>query len=368
MVKLDPTVSTLSAAGALAIAVSIMLNWAASGIGQQAMLLASGAAHAADAPIVRPLWAASSTGRIEPKDGEIRITAQAPGRIAQVAAKTNDKVSAGDLLVSLDDDDLWAKLAAAESEAAVREREREDEPAVKGPAADRRKAEDEASAADRALFRARLAVDDAVHALRTGKGTADDVTSARTKLTAAQEKADTHRSALAKLVTKSDMPLPTRLESALTVSRTDISQVETAIEKTRIRAPGDGSVLNVWAKVGELATPSPDTPLVLFGDLTSLRVRAEVEERDVVKVHIGQRVVIRADAFPDKDFEGVVTSLAPALGPPRITSRGPRRPNDVEVLEVLATLDGTPALLTGMRVDVFFRLETTSSVTPEKTN
>ena len=36
-------------------------------------------------------------------------------------------------------------------------------------------------------------------------------------------------------------------------------------------------------------------------------------------------------------------------------SRGPRRPNDVEVLEVLVSLDGNPPLLTGMRVDVFFK-------------
>ena len=39
-----------------------------------------------------------------------------------------------------------------------------------------------------------------------------------------------------------------------------------------------------------------------------------------------------------------------AAAPPG-TSRGPRRPNDVEVLEVLISLDGTPPLLTGMRVD-----------------
>ena len=100
-----------------------------------------------------------------------------------------------------------------------------------------------------------------------------------------------------------------------------------------------------------------------------MRVRAEVEERDVLKIHVGQRVIIRADAYQGRDFEGVVTTLAPALGPPRILSRGPRRPNDVEVLEVLATLDGEPVLLSGMRVDVYFKLDTaadkTSSAKPE---
>jgi HlyD family secretion protein len=354
-------VSTVSAAGALAIATSILLNWAAPALGQQAMsLAASGAAQAADTPAARPVWAASATGRVEPKDGEVRISGQAPGQIVEVVAKTNDRVKAGDLLVRLDDDDLIAKLAAADAEALVREREREEE-AVKGLALDRRTAEDAAAAAERALFRARLSADELIRAAKSSQGSADAVDAGRTKVANAAQKLAADRANLAKVAAKDGMPLPTRLESALTIARADISQVENAIEKTRIRAPAEGTVLNVWAKVGETSVPSPDNALVLFGDLTSLRVRAEVEERDVVKIRVGQRAVVRVDAYPDRDFEGVVTQLAPALGPPRITTRGPRRPNDVEVLEVMITLDGQPPLLTGMRVDAFFKTETTAS-------
>jgi HlyD family secretion protein len=125
-----------------------------------------------------------------------------------------------------------------------------------------------------------------------------------------------------------------------------------------VRAPFDGTVLNVFAKFGELVAPSPDAPLVVFGDLKSLRVKAEVEERDAAKLRVGQRVVVKGDAYPDKQFEGLVTSIAQTLSSPRIATRGVRRPNDIEVLEVLVALDGTPPLLTGMRVDVFFRAET----------
>jgi HlyD family secretion protein len=365
MLKLDPTVSTLSAAGVLAIATSVMLNWAATSIGQQTtMSLASNAAHAADAPNTRAPWAASATGRVEPKDGEIRITAQSPGKIIEVIATTNDRVSAGDLLVLLDDDDLQAKLTSATAEALVREREREDE-VVKGLPLERRIAEDNSSASDRALFRARIALDDAQRTAKSGQGSADAVNAAREKLAAAEKKANADRETLDKVSAKDGMPLPTRLESALTQARADISQIETALEKTRIRAPADGTVLNVWAKAGETAAPSPDAALVLFGDISSLRVRAEVEERDVVKIRLGQRAVIRVDAFPDRDFEGVVTQLAPALGPPRITTRGPRRPNDVEVLEVLISLDGLPPLLTGMRVDAFFRADSAAGATSQ---
>jgi HlyD family secretion protein len=357
MLKLDPTVSTLSVAGVLAIATSLMLNWGAAAINQQ---MTAGSAYAAETPVQRPVWAASSTGRVEPKDGEVRITAESPGKIVEVLAKTNEQLVAGDLLVRLDDDELQTKYRAAIAEAQVREREREDEP-VKGLALEMHQAEDAVAISERAAFDARMALDDAYRSLKQGKGSAEAVKAARDKLEAADKKFADDRAALETTGAKEGMPLPTRLESSLTIARTDLSQIENAIEKTRIRAPADGTVLNVWARVGELAMPSAEAPVVLFGDITSLRVRAEVEERDVVKVKVGQRVVVRADAFPDRDFEGVVTQMAPALGPPRITTRGPRRPNDVEVLEVLVGLDGLPPLLTGMRVDVFFKSDSAAT-------
>ena len=363
MFKMDPTVSTVTVTGALALALSVLLNMAAPSVAQQVSSISSGSAQAADSLGVKPNWAASATGRIEPKDGEIRLDTQVPGRITEVTVKLNDRVKEGDLLVRLDDDDLFAKFAAAEAEVLVRVRER-DEEIAKGPELERRKVEDTAAASERAVFQNQSALDALQKAVRNGRGTVDDVTAAANKLKAAKDKLVADRDALAKVADKSDTPLPSRLESGLTIARSDLTQVEEAIERTRIRAPADGVVLNVWAKVGEMAEMSPETALVLFGDISTLRVRAEVEERDVIKVKVGQRVVIRADAYPDRDFEGVVTSMAPALGPPRILSRGPRRPNDVEVLEVLATLDGQPVLLTGMRVDVFFRLENSVAATP----
>lgn len=368
MLKVDPTVSTLFIAGALAIAISVLMNWAAPGVANQVAGLNVSAAHAADTAGPRPQWAASATGRIEPKDGEIRIDAQAPGKIVEVVAKSGDTVTSGDLLARLDDQDLFSKYAAAEAEVLVREREREDEPAAKGPHLDKRKTEDAAAAAERALFQARQSFDDTYRQSRSGKVTPEELTAARARLEAANEKFASEKAAYDRVAAKGDAPLPTRLESALTIARSDLSQIEQAIERARIRAPGNGTVLNVWAKVGEIGEPSPETALVLFGDVSQLRVRAEVEERDVVKIRVGQRVVVRADAYPDREFEGVVTSMAPALGPPRMLTRGPRRPNDVEVLEVFATLNGQPPLLTGMRVDTFFRNETSVSAAPAKTN
>ncbi|MBN8912851.1 MAG: efflux RND transporter periplasmic adaptor subunit [Rhizobiales bacterium] len=362
MAKLDPTVTAVAAAAIAAIVTSVTLNQIAPRLGGEAQ---ADSAHAADALMTRPVWAASATGRVEPKDGEVRISSEVPGRIVGVNVATNDQVAAGDPLVLLEADDLQPKLDAARSEAEVRLLERDEEPAT-GLAQERRVAEDALNTSERARFDAQRAFDDAFRQSKSDGGNADAVKAARDKLAAAEKKAADDRTALDAVLAKPGLPLPTRLESALWVARTDVTQVENAIEKTRVRAPANGSILNVWARVGEMAQPSPDAALLLFGDLSALRVRAEVEERDVTKIRVGQRVVVRADAFPDKDFEGVVTQVAPALGTPRITSRGPRRPNDVEVLEVLAALDGNTPLLTGMRVDVFFRHDSSASAAPTR--
>ncbi len=252
------------------------------------------------------------------------------------------------------------KVAAATAEASVRERERNND-SVRGLADERRTAEDSVATAERAVFGARQAFDDALAEKRAGNGSEEAVTTARSNLDEAKKKLADERANLASVNAKAGMPLPTRVELGLAVARANLAAAELAVEKTRIRAPSDGSVLNVMAKEGEVAVPSPENTLLIFGDLSALKVRAEVEERDAAKIHVGQRVVVRADAFPDQDFEGRVNSIAQSLSAPRIASRGPRRPNDVEVLEALIDLDGLPPLLTGMRVDVFFKHDATAS-------
>lgn len=369
MLKIDSTVTAIGLAGLMAIAIGIGANSFPTHSGSNGSM--AGDARA-DTPSTVPQWAASATGRVEPRDGEVRIAAQVPGKITEVLAKTNDKVSAGDLLARLDDQDYYVKIAAAAAESGVREREREEEP-VTGPAQQRREADDALSKAERSVFTAREAFDSSLRSSKGGKGSAEDFKKTHEALNSAKAVLDQSRSAASAIRAKNGLPLETRLESSLATARAELSGAEIALERTRVRAPADGTVLNMLAKAGETAVPSPDSALVTFGDLSSLRVRAEVEERDAAKVHVGQNVVVKADAFPDREFFGKVTSIAQSLAAPRIASRGPRRPNDVEVVEATVVLDGNPPLFTGMRVDVFFKVvDTTASAAaapaPAKTN
>lgn len=351
--KIDPAILTILVAAGVALVGGFGVN----ALTQTEALFSSvaGSAHA-DTTAPTPQWAASATARVEPKDGEVRIASEVGGKIVEILAKTNDQVKAGDLLIRLDDRDYYNKIYAAAAEASVRERERADEQAT-GPALDRRNADDALFKAQQAVFNAHEAFDAAYRSWKTDNGPQDAVETARKDLASKKDALEAAKKKYAEVQKEPGMPLEQRLESSLALARSDLTSAELALERTRIRAPADGTVLNVLALVGETAVPSPDSALVVFGDMSSLRLRAEVEERDAAKVHVGQRVVVKADAFPDKTFEGTVTSISQSLGAPRIATRGPRRPNDLEVVEVMIALDGHPPLFTGMRVDAFFKLD-----------
>lgn len=314
-----------------------------------------GAETANGLPRVGKAWTASAPGRVEPAGGEVRIGVQAPGRVSQVLVAVNDKVQAGDLLMRLDDEDYQAKIVALASEAAVRRRERDTAEMSQGNLArDRRTAEDNLFNAEWQLYMAR---EDFDRAFRTRTASADTVEldrlrDARVK---AEERVEQARTQLRKALNQDGLPSPARGEVALTAARAELSAAESALERTRIRAGSAGTVLALNARVGEVLAPSAELPVAVIGDLGQLRVRAEFEERDLGKVRDGQVAVIRSDAFQGRDFDGKVSMVAPSLSPSRIGQRGPRKPNDVDVLEVLINLTGQTPLLPGMRVDVFLK-------------
>ncbi|MEZ5855430.1 MAG: efflux RND transporter periplasmic adaptor subunit [Hyphomicrobiaceae bacterium] len=315
---------------------------------------------AAKAPVVATVqtrWAASASGRIEPKGGEYKLSALAPGRIERVLVKVNDVVRAGDVLVRIDDHDAMARVLAADAEAGVRKRERDSETNVPKLTQERRAAEDKLNNTQRAIALARIGLDRLLleRMENPNQVSAAQLDEQRKVLKEANKRLDDDREELRRAQLAVGAPLPTRLEAGLTAARTELSLAEEALERTRVRSPIDGTVLQVNARVGELASASPEQPLVVVGDLSALRARVEVEEHYVSKVSVGQEVVLKVDAFPAREFNGKVATITKAMRAPQQARKGPRRPNDLDVLEVMVDVEpGTP-LLPGMRVDAFFR-------------
>jgi HlyD family secretion protein len=299
-------------------------------------------------------WQAVAPGRVEPTSGEIKIAAPIVGVIGEVLVKANDKVFAGEPLIRLVDSEAQARLATAEAQIALRKRARNDE-SPSSRASTRRKAEDGVADADKALSEAQAAVDRAAIERRAGRGSDADVDAARAALSRAQDRLKQQKAELRKVEADTNTPLPTQVEGQLNVARTELAVAQAAVEKLTIRAPIGGTVLQVNGKAGELASPSGTQPMVLLGDVSTLRVRAELDERDFGEIKIGQPALVRAAAFRGRDFAGKVIFIAPIVEPARINSRGQRSVTDVDVVEVLIDLAEPDALAVGMKVDVYFR-------------
>lgn len=298
-------------------------------------------------------WVAAAPGRVEPRSGEVRLGTTYLGRAEEVLVKIDDKVEEDELMVRLDDAEARARLASAETQAEALREEREKQ-FVSGRE-DVRKAEDAIYSAERAITGARIELDHALAGKRAGSGAEQAVTDARKRLKDARDRLERERIAFVKATSKSGLPAPNSAESAVNAARTDVRLAEAVLEKTRIRASMAGNVLQLNVKVGEIVAPSAEVPLIVLGDMSRVRVKAEVDDVDVAKLKVGQKAFVRSVGHPGRDFEGTVSKLAPTLSQPKIGPRGPRRTNDVETLEVTIDLDGAVPLLPGMRVDAFFR-------------
>ena len=297
-------------------------------------------------------WAAVAPGVVEPRSGQIKIAASLVGRVSEVLVKINDKVASDEPLLRLDDEDAQGRVASAQAQVAMREKARNEKSA--GKAANRRNAEDAVADAEGAVVDARNTFDKAVHAKRSGSGSDATVTAARTAWMRAQDNLERERSQLRKIAGQSGTPLPTQLEGQLNVARTELRVALAELEKLTIRAPIAGTVLKVDVKAGEVATPSLPQPLLLLGDLSQLRVRAELDEHNTGKIKVGEAVIVRAEAFPGQAFAGKVAAIAPLVQPARLVSPGSRNLTDFSIDEVMVDLNEPGPLIAGMNVDVYF--------------
>src|SRR6266566_4613527 len=267
-------------------------------------------------------WQAVAPGVVEPRSGEIKIAAPVIGRISEVFVRANDRVLADEPLVRLDDEDAQARVASAQAQVAMRERARNEKSA--GKSANRRNAEDALADAETALADARNAFDKAVRAKRAGSGSDATVNATHTAWMGAQDNLERQRSQLRRIQAQSGTPLPTQVEGQLNVARGDLRVAVAELEKLTIRAPIASTILRVDVKAGELAAPSSPQPLLLLGDLSRLRVRAELDEHNIGKIKVGDTATVRTDAFPGQTFAGKITAIAPLIRPARLNSPASR--------------------------------------------
>jgi len=254
----------------------------------------------------------SAPGEIEPKK-KVEISAKVMARIVELPYEEGDRVTCGDpnanppvlpsVLVRLDAKDLESQLLQASANRSAQAAQIEVEKAriasqqanLLGLAASLKQAE-----TDLARQQGLLQSHDISQATF-------DQTKLKVDELAAQYEAAKHTLESAQLNLQV-------MQHNLEAADARIDQARETLSYTTIVSPIDGVVTRINAEVGEMVITgtmnNPGTVIMEVADLSAMLVVAQVDEADVGKLKVGQKATVHVDAFADREFKGVVDSIA----------------------------------------------------------
>jgi HlyD family secretion protein len=258
-------------------------------------------------------------GRKGGEDGSLKVSgnievveAQAafriPGRIATRTVDEGDVVRAGQVIATLDETDLSQQVAMrqAEVDAAVAALQELENGSRKEDVGRAKAALDAAEAEAK-----RLTADDARQKTLFDKEviSAREYDVSKTALDVARSKAREAQQAYQLVKTG-----PRRETIAQAKARVDqatqvLELAKTQQGYTKLLSPLDGVVLSKNAEPGEVVAAG--TPVVTVGDLRSVYLRAYVDESDLGRIKLGQKVWVTVDAYPGRRFEGKLSFISP---------------------------------------------------------
>jgi len=243
------------------------------------------------------------------------VSPKISGYVASVAVTGNQRVSAGDPLLIVDDGDYKIAVAQADAQIATlgKTLERMDAQIEAGRAS-LRQAEAQKAAAQAAAINAARGADRTAQLLKTRVATQAQLDDARTAvdqanaaLLGADAQITAARTNIAVLQAQRD-----ETASSLTTLQLNKQKAERDLSFTVLRAPYDGVVGNLSVEQGDLV--SPGQKLAAIVPMDKLYIVANFKETQLRRIVPGQKVHVAVDAFDEHDFEGTVSSLAPASG------------------------------------------------------
>ena len=249
-------------------------------------------------------------------EGDIAsIAPKVSGYVAKVDVAANQKVKAGDPLVTLDDGDY--RLATEQAEAQIATQKlalHRIDAQIEGAKASLAQAEAQKTAYQAALSGAEVAAGRAKELNAKAVGTTASLDSATVALD--QAKANLVGADANIVSAKANIAV---LEAQRAESESGIRTLELARDKaqrdlgfTVLKAPYDGVVGNVSVQVGDLVAAGQR--LAALVPVTELYVEANFKETQIAHLVPGSKVHLHVDAYENDDIVGTVSSIAPASG------------------------------------------------------
>lgn len=99
--------------------------------------------------------------------------------------------------------------------------------------------------------------------------------------------------------------------NSVTNAKANLNQSLVNLSYADIYSPISGTVLNRAVDEGQTVAASFNTPTLftIANDLTKMRIEANVDEADIGRVKVSQKVIFEVDTYPGESFEGIVEQV-----------------------------------------------------------
>jgi HlyD family secretion protein len=154
-------------------------------------------------------------------------------------------------------------------------------------------------------------------------------------------------------------------EFGVSQNQAALDEARDRLSKTIIRAPMNGKITRLNVEEGETVIigtmNNPGSLVLTISDLSVIEVVVQVDETDVPDISLGDSALVRIDAFPTREFTGLVTEIGnSAIRPPSQQTAGQQAAIDFEVVITLDPADAalrpdlsaTADIVTATRTDV----------------
>jgi HlyD family secretion protein len=259
----------------------------------------------------------STNGKVEPIQN-FEAHSPAATTVKQLLVKEGDQVHKGQLLLQLDDADLRSQ--AAKAQAQIKAAQADESYLSTGGT------REEVITLEAQLIKARTARDNAQRNLDAYGRLQQQGAASPAEVRQAEESMQRAEADVTSLEQKKkerySQPEVAQVESQGAEAQAAYDAAEDALQKSSVRAPFDGVVYSLPVKQG--AFVQTGDLLLQVGDLSRMLVRTFVDEPDIGRLAVGQKVEVTWDALPGRIWYGNVSTV-----PSTVKLRGSRNVGEV---------------------------------------
>jgi multidrug efflux pump subunit AcrA (membrane-fusion protein) len=280
------------------------------------------------------------TGRVEPVDGEVEVSAQMAGTLEAVLVKEGDWVEKDAILASVDARREKAQLDLAEARLA-RVKAGHGAEEIAAVVHQREALEADLAYAQKELERARK--------LRETAAISDDELESKQKRVASLQKQIESLGQQAAAMKRGPIP------EEIAVAQAEVEAARTSYELRHVRAQSSGAILHLYRHTGDYVSGNWPTPILRMADTNRLQVRIEVGESDGHQVTPGMTGTFTVFGMTNELRQLTIRTILPSFAPKRLFDPDGNARLDTRTLQALCDLkEPRQPVYSGQRVLVRF--------------